>query len=491
MTEEQDVGLHGSAYGGYRLFVDEDGRNYRIGESPKDITKKLTGVRMGRPVLWVAAWLSFFMGSVLQYGWAIAATPVISYFHMSFIAAYAQYSIYVLFEAALVAYTYGWLRERGYITPRRVMLMSALMLFMAYYWLAHAWTPWILWVGYAAIGGFGSGFGYATGATIVSKWFPDKKGFLTGLANGAWAYGGAPFIFIYALYLNSSTLVWIFIMTGAIIGIGMIFPAIFAIDPPKNWWPKEVDPIKARKGTASRELKHNPPAVAQWSVKEFWATRQGKALVAVFTLGLTASLFNVGYYASFGAAMGFSGLIAFAIGSAGFAAADGLGRPSMGLISTRVGRRNMVAAAYLFMGIGGLGVLYSGLAHLAVLFAILAILTGAVSGACFVFLIIIAGDYFGENNVGKIWGMSYMFKFVGGAIAGLGIAALLTYTSFDWTIAFWLGTLFAIGGAVIALAFLRPPTIEQYVAVRRKLGLEIPEHLKVKTSASSISRKGD
>lgn len=486
MGAVQDSTVHKSSYGQYRIVVDETGRKYRVGEDVKAITRKV-GLGQGRNILLLGAWMSFFMGSVLEYGWSIASSTVESYFHMSFLAAFAEYSIYVLFEATLVAYTYGWMRERGLISPRRTLLLGGAMLFMSYYFLANSWQPWILWTGYSALGGFAGGFGYATGGSVVGKWFPDKRGWRTGLANGAWAYGGAPFIFVYALYLKNSTVLPLFLETGVIIGVGMIIASFLVCDPPKYWWPPHIDPIEARHGRLkSTELKKNPPAVAQWGPKEFWASTQGKALVASFTLGLTASLFAVGYYAAFGSAMGFGGLVAFAIGAAGFAATDGVGRPTMGFISNYISRKRMLALAYIIMGVGGLATLYAGLAHSPVLFAVFAIISGGVSGACFCFAWIIAGDYFGENNLAKNWGSTYVFKFVGGAAAGIGVAYMLTVTHFDWTLAFWLGAIVSVLAALIVIVFLHPPTIDEYIAVRNKLGLPIPDEIRQRSRGPAI-----
>ncbi|NLF27734.1 MAG: OFA family MFS transporter, partial [Clostridiales bacterium] len=45
---------------------------------------------------------------------------------------------------------------------------------------ASAKVPWILWIGYGVMGGTGMGFTYSTTIACAQKWFPDKKGFVTG-----------------------------------------------------------------------------------------------------------------------------------------------------------------------------------------------------------------------------------------------------------------------------------------------------------------------
>ncbi|TRM85697.1 hypothetical protein DJ529_12690, partial [Sulfolobus sp. C3] len=65
-----------SPYGEYTIIIDRTGRKYRVGEDVKAITKKLLGYPIGRRLLLLGAWMSFFFGSVLEYGWGAASTTV-------------------------------------------------------------------------------------------------------------------------------------------------------------------------------------------------------------------------------------------------------------------------------------------------------------------------------------------------------------------------------------------------------------------------------
>ena len=476
--------VYKSPYGEYRIIVDDAGRKYRVGEEVKGITKRV-GIGQGRRALLWGAWMCFFFGSVIEYGWGVASTTVIQYYGWNYSLAFFNYTVYVLFEATIIAYTYSWLREKGLISPRRTMLMAVPLVAVCYYFLAHSFAPWISYAGYAAIGGFGSGAGYATGGHVVTKWFPDKRGWRLGFADGAWAYGSVPFIIYYAAYFHTNDFIPVLYATGIILGIGMLIASFLVCDPPKYWWPKDVDPIAARKGKLkSRELKNNPPAVAQFETREFWASRAGNALIAAFTLGLCASLFNVGFYAPFGVAMGLkSGIVVFTVGAAGFAFTDGIGRPTMGYISTIIGRRRMFYIAYLIMGLGGLATLYAGEIHDAMLWAFFAVVSGAVSGACFVFALLIATDYYGENNAAKNWSSNYVFKVIGGAFAGIVAAAILAATN-NWPLVFYLGAGFSLIGAFLIWAFVKQPTEEEYARIRQKLNRPVPAEIMNKITAT-------
>lgn len=54
-------------------------------------------------------------------------------------------------------------------------------------------TPWMLWLGYGVIGGTGMGFTYSTTIACSQSWFPEKKGFVTGLIVSALGFGGVVF----------------------------------------------------------------------------------------------------------------------------------------------------------------------------------------------------------------------------------------------------------------------------------------------------------
>ncbi len=56
-----------------------------------------------------------------------------------------------------------------------------------------AGNPWLLWLGYGVMGGVGMGFTYSTTIACSQKWFPEKKGFVTGLIVSALGFGGVVF----------------------------------------------------------------------------------------------------------------------------------------------------------------------------------------------------------------------------------------------------------------------------------------------------------
>ena len=56
-----------------------------------------------------------------------------------------------------------------------------------------AYKLWWLYLTYGVIGGIGLGMGYVVPVAVLVKWFPDRRGLITGVAVGVaiWAYVSA------------------------------------------------------------------------------------------------------------------------------------------------------------------------------------------------------------------------------------------------------------------------------------------------------------
>jgi MFS family permease len=317
---------------------------------------------------------------------------------------------------------------------------------------------------------------YSSCINIVAKWYPEKKGWRTGFVNGGWAYGAVPFIIVIggisgaALNMTPSQIKSYILWQGLIMTIGIGIAGIFMKDPPKNWWPKEIDPLNWQKHS-TRDLLHNPPSLRHYTLGEMWRTPQAKWIGIQYALFIGCSLFGVAYYYPFAQAQGLGGVAAVA-GFAGFALTDGLARPVYGYISEFIGRRKTMIYAYSGNVIFQLATYFAGIAHNATLFVIFAIISGGLSGANFPMTAAMVADYYGETNNAVNYGSIYAFKALGGSFAG-GVAALIMTGTlygtahFNWARGFFFGA--AIGAlAALTLVFLirRPSVEEMEVAVR-------------------------
>ena len=80
-----------------------------------------------------------------------------------------------------------WLNKKG---PRIVALTGGFLyglgVFLASF---SADKLWWLYLSYGVIGGIGLGFGYIVPVAVLVKWFPDRRGLITGIAVGGFGAG--------------------------------------------------------------------------------------------------------------------------------------------------------------------------------------------------------------------------------------------------------------------------------------------------------------
>ena len=116
--------------------------------------------------------------------------------HWSLAQTFWAFSFFVVFESFVQIGT-GYLRNRGYLPVRWATIIGGVICgIVGYGLLANSTTIWQAYLGYAVLGGIGSGMVYSSCINIVAKWYPERKGFLTGFVNGGWAYGAVPFIIV-------------------------------------------------------------------------------------------------------------------------------------------------------------------------------------------------------------------------------------------------------------------------------------------------------
>ena len=81
------------------------------------------------------------------------------------------------------------------IGPRGTVILGGIVLALGFFLASFVTvsTPWLLWLTYGIMGGIGMGLTYSTTIACAQKWFPDKRGFITGLIVAALGFGGVLF----------------------------------------------------------------------------------------------------------------------------------------------------------------------------------------------------------------------------------------------------------------------------------------------------------
>lgn len=447
---------------GFREVRDRFGRTYRVGETAESLT--------GRPrwVYILVPWIAMMLISTFEYGWGTAEDTLGSAYGWNLGRLSWLFTIWVVFEAG-ASFPTGWLRERGYLSPRRAVFIGGIGVAVAFVALTLSASPWVAFIGWTIIGGLSAGMIYSSCINISSKWYPENKGLRTGFLNGGFAYGSVPFIYLLGAVFHPSDFKVVLILLGIGLGIGLLICSAFFVDPPKNWWPEHVDPVKYREEAHSRRLKNhrNPPAVRQWPIGLSARTPQLYLLWFNMFLILAVGLFGIAYTVPAAKSIGWAVYAAVTAGAV-FNLIDGVGRPLAGWLSEFMGRQQSMRLVFAIMVVGQFILLWGYDVKNFALFLIGAGLTGLCTGMQFPLFATITADYYGETVNAQNYGVVYSAKIPGGLAGGVLGSAVITHMGYG--AAFIISALLAL--LAIAMTFAhRQPTVAQYERLTRRAGI--------------------
>ena len=123
----------------------------------------------------------------LIYAWSVFRTPLEAEFGWS----KAETSI--TFSISMMMFCLGGLAS-GMITgkkgPRCPLVLCALFLLAGFLAASRVSTLYGIYITYGGICGFGVGLGYNSTISAVVKWFPDKRGLISGIMLMGFGFGG-------------------------------------------------------------------------------------------------------------------------------------------------------------------------------------------------------------------------------------------------------------------------------------------------------------
>lgn len=109
---------------------------------------------------------------------------------------------------------------------------------------------WLLWIGYGVVGGLGNGLGYVTPVTVLVRWFPDRRGVITGVAVMGFGLGAAVTGQVAPLLMPIIGIGNTFYLMGALIMVVLALAATQMVNPPEGWAPPGWDGARAAAVTA-------------------------------------------------------------------------------------------------------------------------------------------------------------------------------------------------------------------------------------------------
>src|SRR4051794_28911940 len=304
---------------------------------------------------------------------------------------------------------------------------------------------WLLVLTYGAMGGIGLGAAYITPIAMLAKWFPDRRGLITGIAVAGFGFGAvitAPAA--KALLGNTDDKTSVFLPLGIAYLVAGLIGATFFRNPPEGYQVPGFVPAATGRAVAGTKV---------YTLPEALRTRQWYLLTAILALNVTCGIGFISQAAD--SAEDIAGVAATTaatmVGILGLF--NGGGRIFWAWLSDRIGR--MPA----FLGMLGLqAVCFAILPYAAAfaLFAVLAALIYLAYGGGFGTMPATSADYFGTPNAGAIYGAMIVAWSIGGIVGPLLTAALYEASNESYTLPFLVLAAIALVSLVLPLITKMP-----------------------------------
>ena len=343
-------------------------------------------------------WLIATAGVVMQvalgavYAWSVFRVPLSDAYGTGVSAVNTTFSIAILALGFAAFFGGLWMNKSG----PRIVALSAGVLYGAGIFLASFAQPslWILYLTYGLMAGIGIGLGYIVPVATLIKWFPDKRGFITGIAVAGFGAGALVTAPIAKQLVSGVGLFPTFAILGILYLVMVVGAALFMKNPPEGWTPEGWEPEEEESGERTGVDYELGGALKTW---------QWYALWALLFLNVTAGIAIISEADPIaqevsGAAPWLAAWLVSII-SVGNAA----GRFLWAWLSDAIGRKWVFLVMFLLQA--ALFFLLPVVGASFVMLAILSFIIVSCYGGGFGTMPAFNADYFGSKNVGMIYGL--------------------------------------------------------------------------------------
>lgn len=391
---------------------------------------------------WVIAAAGVLMQIALGavYAWSVFRAPLVNQFGWSISEVTLTFTISI-FVLGVAAFPGGlWLNKSG---PRVVAVTGGILyglgVFLASF---SADKLWWLYLSYGLIGGIGLGLSYIVPVAVLVKWFPDRRGLITGIAVGGFGAGALITAPLATRLIQSVGVLNTFAYLGIAFLIVTVVSSLFMQNPPEDWKPEGWTPTASETSQRAGREHTLGEALKTWQWYALWLILFLNTFAGISIISQEAPIFQEIVGVSAVVAAGMVGIVS--IGNA-------LGRVFWAWVSDLISRK----ATFIVMFV--LQVL---------LFWFLPSITGVTLMTLVTFVVLMcygggfgtmpafAADYFGSKNVGPIYGLMLTAWGTASAVGPL-LIAYMRETSGSYN-----GALYVIAG-VMAVSVLVPVLVSQ------------------------------
>lgn len=347
----------------------------------------------------------------LIYAWSVLSSPIASEF-----SDFSNGEISLTFTMAMSFFCLGGLIAgllAGKIKEKLIFIFSALLFLAGFVLVSFMQSIGALYLGFGILAGLGAGFSYNTVMGSVTRWFPDKKGLISGILLMGFGIGAFIIGKIYTAFLPSVGWRKEFRFLGIIVFF-VILLCGFLIRKPE---PSEEANLKTGDKEQENTESHDFTTKEMVSKFSFWLYFIWTVLLSAAALALIAQAGGIVKEVSKNLS---AGTIATVVGL--ISVFNGVGRVMFGGIYDRLGQKktmllnNVLYLTSVLITMAGLN--GRSLSLIVLGFVFFGLSYGGVTPTNSAFIM----DFFGQKNYPvnfSIINLNLLFASFGGTLAGM------------------------------------------------------------------------
>ncbi len=380
------------------------------------------------------------------YAWSVFRIPLQDRLGITPTQATLPFSFVLIFFAIATILGGRWQDRAG---PTLVAIVGGLLLGFGMILSSFAKSLTALVIFYGILSGVGIGLAYVCPISAGVKWFPDKRGLITGLSVAGFGAGALIVGPLARALIDSVGVFNTFRILGIAYFVLIFLGALILRNPPAGYKPEGW----------------NPPATAastrtDYTIGQMLGTGQFYLIWLMYFFGCASGLMIIGQTSPIGQELAKYTKETAAIGVSVLAIFNALGRIFWGRISDALGRMRTLFLMFLISGIAVLS--YNIIAGFPAWFWIGISLVGLCFGGYLALFPAVTADFYGTISIGVNYGMVFTAYGVAGLLSNIFAPRVRELTG-NYTFAFIVIGVLCLVGAVLTF-FVKSPQAKESIS---------------------------
>jgi oxalate/formate antiporter len=377
-----------------------------------------------------------------QYVWTLFTQPLMASLNTKLAALQITFSILIVVQTFLSPFQ-GFLVDR--FGPRVLLSVGGAVTGLSWILAARVTTLTGLYLTYGLLGGIGTGIVYVGVIGHMVQWFPDRRGFATGIVAAGYGMGALLTTFPISESMKEAS------YQQALFRWGLVFMAVGILAAQGLRRPPELRTVRGDSRIPGPESRNFRPA-EMLRTPIFWL------MFVMMTMMSTAGLMVTSQMSAFTRDFGLANALVFGLPLLPLALSidritNGLTRPFFGWLSDRIGRENTMVIAFTLEGVAMTLWLFTRANP-----AAFVLMSGVVLfawGEIFSLFPSTLTDTYGAKHATTNYGFLYMAQGIGSVLGG-PVAALIHDAYGSWMPVFAIIIAMNFATALLAGVALKP-----------------------------------